>query len=125
MSKLLLVIKMLKLLKTSLTKEDINKMKIFSYFVDEELKSPEKANLLTHRIDKHISGINENNEYNVSYGAIFPPKSDFFIIEFMITTTFLYIIENYGYAQYPFQEAEIRLTDEVMKGLGSIMNDII
>ncbi len=115
---------MLKLVNTSLTKEDINKMKIFSYFVDEELKSPGKADLLTHKIDGYISEMNKNKEYTVSYGAIFPPKSDFFIIEFMITTTFLYIIENYSYAKDPFQEAEIRLTDEVTNGLGTIMNSL-
>ncbi len=115
---------MLKLVNTSLTKEDINKMKIFSYFVDEELKSPKKADLLTHKIDEYISEMNGDKEYNVSYGAIFPPKSDFFIIEFMITTTFLYIIENYSYSQDPFKEAEIRLTDEVKNGLGTIMNSL-
>ena len=115
---------MLKLVNTSLTKEDINKMKIFSYFVDEELKSPAKADLLTHKIDGYISEMNRNNEYIISYGAVFPPKSDFFIIEFMITTTFLYIIEQYSYAQDPFQEAEIRLTDDITNGLGTIMNNL-
>ena len=115
---------MLELVKSSLTLEAIHKIKIFGYFKEEEFKSPEKVDILKIGIRDYVSKINDTKEYEIDYVAAYPPESNFFIIEFMTTTTFLKILDNYGYAQDPFAQAELSINDEIGKGLSIVLNGI-
>lgn len=119
-----MVITMLDVVKSSLTLEAINKIKIFSYFKDEEFRSPEKVDILKIRINDFVSKNNETNENKIEYEAVYPPESDFFVIEFMTTTTFIRILKSYDFAQDQFDQAELSITTELKKALGIILNDL-
>ena len=116
---------MLELLKTSLTVEDLNKIKIFAAFIDKEFKTHEKADMLKEGIDEFVSDINKNNSYKVIYKAFYPPESEYFMVEFMKTTTLLRIMGSIDkHDQDPFRYAESEFQVEVGRKLQILMNSL-
>jgi hypothetical protein len=85
---------MLEFVFSSIANEDLNKIKIFTCFEDEDLTNHIIIENLKPKIDEYISDINENNSYEVSYEALFPPKSEYFIIEFMKITDIIDVITS-------------------------------
>lgn len=95
---------MLEFVFSSIVNEDLNKIKLFTCFADKDLTNPIVIENLKPEIDEYISDINENNSYEVSYEALFPPKSEYFIIEFMKTTDLVDVISSAKNDQSDFFE---------------------
>ncbi len=113
---------MLEFVGSSIINEDLNKIKIFACFKDKNLKNPGEIENLKPIIDEYISDVNDNNSYEVSYEALFPPKSEYFIIEFMKTTDLIDIITNAENDQLSsFEYAK----DEFKTQIGNKLNMIL
>jgi len=115
---------MLELLETSLTVEDLNKIKIFAAFIDKNFTTHGKVDILKNGINKFISDINANKSFEVDYKAHYPPETDYFIIEFMKTTTLMKLMESAKNDQEPFRYAEGEFQAEIANKLQILMNSL-
>ncbi len=112
---------MLEFVVSTITNEDLNKIKIFTCFKDKNLTNTGEIENLKPKIDEYISDINENNSYEVSYEALFPPKSEYFIIEFMKITNLIDVITSAKNDQRPFEYAKGEFQSQIRDKLTMIM----
>ncbi len=113
--------KMLEFVVSSIVNEDLNKIKIFTCYKDKNLTNPREIENLKPKIDEYISDVNENNSHEVSYEALFPPKSKYFIIEFMKTTDLIDVITSAKNDLSPFEYAKDEFQRQIINKLTMIM----
>jgi hypothetical protein len=113
--------KMLEFVVSSIANEDLNQIKIFTCYKDKNLTDPREIENLKPKIDEYILDINENNSYEVSYEALFPPKSEYFIIEFMKITDLIDVITSAKNDLSPFEYAKDEFQKQIKNKLTTIM----